>query len=65
MEHPVPSTPPAPRSNEPIEEPKNQAKLKVFKKSDVDDATPIHPEVDTMEFRRSDGSLHDYGTGPL
>jgi hypothetical protein len=25
---------------------------------------PRHPEVDTMEFRRSDGSLNEYGTGP-
>jgi hypothetical protein len=32
------------------------------KKCEEDDC-PIHPEVDTMEYRRSDGNLHDYGAG--
>jgi hypothetical protein len=26
---------------------------------------PSHPEIDTMEYRPSDGSLYDYGTGPV
>jgi hypothetical protein len=26
---------------------------------------PAHPEVDTMEYRRSDGGLNEYGPGPF
>jgi hypothetical protein len=26
---------------------------------------PKHPEVDTMEYRRSDGGLNEYGPGPF
>jgi hypothetical protein len=31
----------------------------------MDESCPMHPEVDTMEYRPSDGSLHDYGPGSL
>jgi hypothetical protein len=31
----------------------------------LDETCPVHPEVDTMEYRPSDGSLHDYGPGAL
>jgi hypothetical protein len=26
---------------------------------------PAQPQVDTMEYRASDGNLHDYGPNPL
>src|SRR5260370_38915672 len=31
--------------------------------SQVDESCPVHPEVDTMEYRASDGQLYDYGPG--
>jgi hypothetical protein len=31
----------------------------------MDEACPVHPEVDTMEYRASDGQLYDYGPGEL
>jgi hypothetical protein len=39
-------------------------KFAIFR-HDSDEATPRHPEVDTMEYRASDRSLDDYGPGPL
>lgn len=34
-------------------------------KAGKDEECPKHPEVDTMEYRRSDGSLSEYGPGPF
>ncbi len=34
-------------------------------KSVESEECPVHPDVDTMEFRRSDGGLNEYGPGPF
>jgi hypothetical protein len=71
---PEPSTPPAtlaPGTEEPSEPAGKSALRKVrrFKdqpmREDDDDLFPFQPEVDTMEFRASDGQLYDFGPGVL
>jgi hypothetical protein len=39
-------------------------KLSIFPDED-DENCPLHPEIDTMEFRPSDRHLYDYGPGSL
>jgi hypothetical protein len=37
-------------------------KVRFFKEREpIDETCPIHTEVDTMEYRASDGQLYDYG----
>jgi hypothetical protein len=45
------------------EEPSEEGTPKKKRKCAEDDPCPTHPEVDTMEFRPSDGNLYDYGVG--
>jgi hypothetical protein len=63
----VPSGPSTPSGSEEASEegPRMSSKLdrlRRLRKGDGD-RCPTHPEVDTMEYRRSDGNLYDYGTG--
>jgi hypothetical protein len=53
-------------ASEPIPGTSNLWKLPRFKPAyPVDGSCPVHPEVDTMEHRPSDGQLYEYGPGML
>ncbi len=66
---PQPCNPPRKAgSEEPSEPPARSPHQSVLRKSRLfkehepaDDLCPMHPEVDTMEYRASDGQLYDYG----
>jgi hypothetical protein len=66
----TPCVPARPGTQEPSEESKpveNEApKTRLYQHSE-DDEEGLHTDLDTMEFRPSDGTLYDYGppTGPL
>jgi hypothetical protein len=62
--YPEPATPPkkAHGGEEKSESPKGHP-AKHHKGCDKDEGCPVHPDVDTMEYRKSDGRLDDYGPG--
>jgi hypothetical protein len=66
---PVPAVAPPRRSgqdecsDEPVPTPKVH-KVKYQGGPPSREDCPRHPEVDTMEYRKSDGGLHEYGPGP-
>ena len=62
---PLPVKKPAARSEEQSEPPlptKHKIKWPKLGEDEESEFTPVHPEVDTMEFRKSDRKWDDYGT---
>jgi hypothetical protein len=67
--NPQPCNPPKKAGAEEPSEPQARSphqsalrKIRLFKEHEpIDDLCPTHPEVDTMEYRASDGQLYDYG----
>lgn len=62
-----PSTPKTGGQDE-SSEPKAKKKKHTSKKQPMgldNENCPTHPEVDTMEYRKSDGGLNEYGPGPF
>jgi hypothetical protein len=65
----VPPTQAASPGGEESSEPPSKSALRTIRRfkmrQPLDETVPVHPEVDTMEFRPSDGQLYDYGPGAL